>query len=255
MTRIIAVTNQKGGVGKTTTAVNLGAALALEGSPTLLIDLDPQASMTSSLGQDPYQLELDIKSVLTSSEVPMHRATMRIERNLYLLPGSVALPGGPLAEDEPPVIEQGRLRHLLYRYRLPFDFVLIDTPPTLGQLTLNALVAAGEILVPVQCQYLAMRGVRALFEKVRRLRQEANPQLALTGVVATMFEPGSQHDEEVVAELRATLGAERVRAIIERETSVAEATVAGRPLVHLYPNSSATQAYRSLAKELRNERF
>ncbi|MEM1204864.1 MAG: ParA family protein [Acidobacteriota bacterium] len=254
MTRIIAVSNQKGGVGKTTTTLNLGGALAAAGSPTLLLDLDPQAALTAGLGRDPYALEANMWRVL-ADEIPMHDATLRINRHLYLVPGSGRLPGGPLEPDEPLEIGPHRLRRLLRRYRLPFHFVLIDTPPILGGLTQSSLAAAGEVLVPVQCQFLAMRGVRGLFESLHRVRDELNPDLGFTGVVATMFDPRSKLDGEVVEELRRVLGKDRVRAVIERDGAIAEASVAGVPVTSLRPQSPAALAYRALAEDQRNERL
>ncbi|MEM8998078.1 MAG: ParA family protein [Acidobacteriota bacterium] len=255
MTRIIAVGNQKGGVGKTTTTLNLGAALAQAGSSVLLIDLDPQAALTAAFGKDPYTIEPDLRSVLEPNGVPMHEATVRIGRNLYLLPGSLRLPGGPREPEEPLELPPQRLRRLLHRYRLPFDFVLIDTPPTLGGLTRTALVAAGELLIPVQCHFLAMRGVRGILETIGPLRRDFNPDLALTGFVATMFDRQSRVDAEVVEELESVLGKDRVRAVIERDSAIVEASIAGVPVIDLDPDSSSAQAYRSLAEDLRHERF
>ncbi|MCG8456477.1 MAG: ParA family protein, partial [Holophagales bacterium] len=132
MSRILAITNQKGGVGKTTTVLNLGAALAAAGRPTLLLDLDPQASLTAAAGLDPYEERPDAWSVLTEEGEPLHAAALRVDNRLYLLPGSVRAPGGPLDPGDLTPPPPGRLRRILRRYRLPFDFVLIDTPPSLG---------------------------------------------------------------------------------------------------------------------------
>jgi chromosome partitioning protein len=251
-TRTIVVANQKGGVGKTTTVVNLGAALAAMGKRVLLIDLDPQAALTASFGLDPYNLPRSVYSVLIHDNFSLSRILRPAGRTaMAIAPASVDL----AAAEVQLVNTEGRafrLRRALERNRIPFNFVLIDTPPSLGVLTLNGLVGAHEVLVPVQCHYLAMRGVRALMETVWRVKRRLNPNLRLLGLLTTMYNPDSRHSAEVVRELRDVFDGKVFDIVIKESVAFAEAPVVNKALIYYDPNHEGAVAYRALAEEIVN---
>ncbi len=249
MTRVIVVANQKGGVGKTTTVVNLGAALAELGQQVLLIDLDPQAALTAGLGFDPYTLTRTTYTLLARDRAPLVSVLRPVGRGLSLAPASVDLASieYKLAE----AADRGyRLRGAIERNRLHFDFILIDTPPSLSVLTVNGLVAARELLIPVQCQFLSMRGVRSLLETVWLVHERMNPDLDLLGVLATMHRENSQHSREVVGELRAVFQNRVFQVVIGDDEAVAEAPAVRKPVLSYRPGGAAAAAYLQLAREI-----
>jgi chromosome partitioning protein len=255
VTRAIVVANQKGGVGKTTTVINLGTALSAMGKRVLLIDIDPQAALTASYGFDPYALPNTMYSVLIYDKVPISQVLRPVGKmnNVALAPASV-----DLAVAEVKLAGAKKRAHRLYRAlrrnRVPFDFILIDTPPSLGLLTLNGLVGAREVLVPVQCHYLAMRGVRALVETVWRVKRRLNPRLRLLGLLPTMYNPDARHADEVVRELRDVFGSKVFDVLIRESTIFAEAPVAYQALIDYAPDHEGAMAYRRLAEVIVNER-
>lgn len=253
MTRIIVVANQKGGVGKTTTVANLGAALAMMGKRVLLIDLDPQAALTASYGLDPYNMPRSMYSIILRATGSLARILRPVGNKalMALAPASVDL----AAAEVQLVNAEGRAHRLeraLQRNRVPFDFIVIDTPPSLGLLTLNGLVAAGEVLIPVQCHYLAMRGVRALMETIWRVKRRLNPELRLLGLLPTMYDSTSRHSSQVVRELREVFGSRVFDVVIKNSTRFAEAPVANRTLVEYDPDHEGAVAYRKLAEVIAN---
>lgn len=254
MTRVIAVANQKGGVGKTTTVVNLGAALAEKGQRVCLIDLDPQSALTATFGLDPYNMPRSMYSVMMHDNVTLARVLRPAAgTTMALAPGSVDLAVAEVRLMERPD-RAYRLGNALGRNRIPFDFMLIDTPPSLSLLTLNSLVAATEVLIPVQTHYLAMRGVRALMESIWRVKRRLNPRLKLLGLVPTMHDPDSRHAVEVVQELRQVFGDKVFNVTINHYGAFAEAPVANQTLLAYEPNGDGAVAYRKLAEEIINDR-
>lgn len=253
LTRKIVVANQKGGVGKTTTVANLGVALAGMGKRVLLIDLDPQAALTATFGIDPYNLPRSVYSVLINRAVSLARVLHpAVQGAIAIAPASVDL----AAADLKLVNEEGRafrLREAIENSRIPFDFVLIDTPPSLGLLTLNGLVAADEVLIPVQCHFLAMRGVRALMETVWRVKRKLNPGLRLLGLLPTMYEPESVHGKEVLKELQDVFKKKVFDIVIENSLKFAEAPVASQSLIEYDPLHEGSNAYRKLAEVLNSD--
>lgn len=252
MTRTIVVANQKGGVGKTTTVANLGAALAAMGKRVLMIDLDPQAALTATYGLDPYKLQRSMYSVLMNEGASLARVLHPAgESSMALAPGSVDLAAAEvqLANAEN---RAQRLRQALEQNRIPFDYILIDTPPSLGLLTLNGLVGANEVLVPVQAHFLAMRGVRALMEVIWRVKRRLNPDLRLLGLLPTMYVPNSKHAAEVVGEMRKVFKTKVFDVLVNSHIAFAEAPVANRSLVEQEPEHEGARAYRALAEVIAN---
>lgn len=252
MARTLVVANQKGGVGKTTTVANLAVALAGLGQRVLLVDVDPQAALTASFGVDPYDLPCSVYDVLLAdSSLASCLCKLEGHQDIALAPASPELALGEAQLARLPD-RAFRLRRALEASDPPFDVLLIDTPPSLGLLTVNGLVAADEVLIPVQTHYLAMRGVRALMETVWRVRRKLNPDLRLAGVLPTMAEPGSRHAAEVVGELREVFKSKVYGVMIEYDEAFAEAPLANRALVEQRPGHSGALAYRKLAKVIAN---
>jgi len=249
LTRIIAVANQKGGVGKTTTVANLGAALADKGKRVLLVDIDPQAALTATFGIDPYNLSRSMYSVLMSDTMSLSRILRPtgVRSNLAIAPASVDLASADvfLASRKE---RTNRLKRAFEENRVPFDYIIIDTPPSLGIMTINSLVAAKEVLIPVQTNYLAMRGVRALMESVWRVRRKLNPSLKLLGIVPTMHDTSSKHAREVIAELRSVFGNKLLDVNIQLSEDFAMAPVAEKTLIDYAPHSPGALSYRKLAE-------
>jgi chromosome partitioning protein len=251
--RMIAVANQKGGAGKTTTTINLGAALAELGAQVLVVDLDPQCALTAICNIDPYNVTRTTYTLLTREGTSLVSCIRTIAPNLHILPGSVDLAVAEVqlaADSQAPF----RLRDAFARNRAPLDYVLFDTPPSLGVLTVGALVASGELLIPVQCQFLSMRGVRALLETVWLVHKNMNPSLDLLGVLATMHREHSNHSQQVVAELRKVFEEKVFEVVVPDDEAVAEAPAAKKSVLGYQPNSPAANAFRQLAEVIDHER-
>ncbi len=248
MAKIVAVANQKGGVGKTTTAVNLAAGVALLGNRVLLVDMDPQGNATSGLGIDPRSLQTTVYNCLVNY-VKFNDAVQVTEVNgLSLLPANADLSG---AEIELVNVEEREklLRHFLRDVDALFDVIFLDCPPTLGILTVNALVAAGSVLVPVQCEYYAMEGLSRLVGNIDRVRQSFNPELTLGGIVLTMFDARNTLARQVAEQVRGYFKDVVYSTVIPRNVALAEAPSYGRPAMLYNVASAGSQAYLSLAKE------
>ncbi|MGA7571216.1 MAG: AAA family ATPase [Candidatus Aquilonibacter sp.] len=249
MSRIIALVNQKGGVGKSTTAVNLGAALAVEGRRVLVVDCDPQGNTTTGFGIDKHGMQRDIYNVLMQ-EASIDDVAVRTEIDtLTLVPATINLAGAEI-ELVSMLSRETRLRQALQPVASRYDFVLIDCPPSLGLLTINALTAAEEAIIPVQAEYYALEGLSQLTAVVRRVREALNPSLHVSGVLVTMFDGRTRLAMEVLDELEKYFPQQMFKTQIPRNIRLSEAPSFGKPVILFDVKSRGAQAYISLAKEL-----
>lgn len=250
MTRIYTLANQKGGVGKTTTAINLGAYLAYYGQRVLLVDLDPQANATSCLKIDKNTIRGGTYDVLISDAQAGGYILHNPRLKLSILPASPALAGGEV-ELVNELAREGRLKKALQAVMDRYDYILIDCPPSLGLLTLNGLVAARDgVIIPVQCEYLALEGLSQLAITLERVRKALFPELKVRGVVMTMFDVRTNLSSDVVEEVRRFFPERVFEAVIPRTVRLAEAPSYGQPISVYAPSSNGAQAYAALAREV-----
>lgn len=246
---IVAIANQKGGVGKTTTAVNLGAALAELGYRLLVVDLDPQGNASTGLGLDPHRVDQTVYEVLLD-EAPIEDCVVPTAvPNLWVVPASLDLAGAEI-ELVPVFSRELRLRRALDPVRDSYDFVLIDCPPSLGLLTVNALAAASEVLVPVQCEYYALEGLGQLLRNVELVRKNVNPDLELSTIVLVMYDARTNLADQVAQEVRDHFPRQVCRTVVPRQVRLSEAPSYGQPITIFDPTSRGAIAYRELAKEV-----
>ncbi|MDA8238759.1 MAG: AAA family ATPase [Nitrospiraceae bacterium] len=254
MHRIVAIVNQKGGVGKTTTAINLAASLALSGEKILIIDIDPQGNSTSGLGisRDAVEVEKTLYSVLSGDCTAKEAIIGTSVENLFLLPSSIDLLGAEVELAG----REGRERILssaLEAIRGVYRYVFIDCPPSLGVLTVNALVAAESVIVPVQCEYYALEGLGLLTKTLRLVRGSFNPAIDIEGILLTMFDTRNSLAHQVVSEIKKHFGDKVYRTIIPRNVALSEAPSHGKPIILYDIRSRGAQSYLSLAKEILHE--
>jgi chromosome partitioning protein len=249
MRRVIAVANQKGGVGKTTTVMNLGAALANMGYRVAIVDMDSQGALTASFGYDPYDVKPSTTNLLLDRTLTLARVLRAGRERMEVAPAN-----SELLSAEYRLLKQpdrtSRLRSAVERSKDQMDYVLIDTPPNLGLLTVNGLVAASELLIPVKTEYLAMRGVRPLLESVWLIRERINPDLRLLGVLPTMYFPNSPHAAAVVEEMKSVFKRKMFKTIIPLDEVAAVAPATRKTAIDYKPLSAVAEAYNQLAMEV-----
>jgi chromosome partitioning protein len=251
MTRIIVIANQKGGVGKTTTVATLGAALVSKGNNVAIVDFDPQGALTVSFGLDPYVIRPSTYELLFHENTSLDLVLHPLKENFHIAPANTAL----LSSEYKLLKEKNRsyrLQHSIKTCNYSYDFILIDTPPNLGLLTLNALVAANELLIPVASDYLAMRGVRAIMESVWYIRKNINPKLQLLGLVTTLYKENSQHSKSVVAEMKKVFRNKVFQTIIPLDEAASAAPAARQSIIDYQPGSQVAKSYMQLAEEVSN---
>ena len=247
--RVLAVANQKGGVGKTTTAVNLGACLADLGYRTLVVDLDPQGNASTGLGIDTRGLAASMYDVVMH-DVPLEDCMEPTSvKNLFVAPASLDLAGAEI-ELVPAFSRELKLKRAIDAAIDSFDFVLIDCPPSLGLLTVNGLAAASEVLVPIQCEYYALEGLGQLLRNVDLVKRSLNPTLEVTTIVLVMYDARTKLSDQVVSEVRAHFGERVCRTVVPRTVRLSEAPSFGQPISAFDPTSRGAIAYRELAKEV-----
>lgn len=249
MGKIIAISNQKGGVGKTTTAINLAASLAVAEISTLLVDMDPQGNATSGLGVKKGSFRRSVYHSLIMQE-PIGNILQPTELEfLKVAPADRNLTGAEVELIDAPQREY-HLRNVLETIRDRFDYIIIDCPPSLGLLTLNALAAADSVIVPIQCEYFALEGVSDLWETLVRIRRGLNPQLSVEGFLLTMYDERTNLSNQVMSDLRDFLGAQVFETVIPRNIRLAEAPSHGKPIILYDIKSRGAESYMNLAKEV-----
>ena len=249
MTRVISIANQKGGVGKTTTVVNLSASLAQLQQKVLVVDMDPQGALSAGLGIDGYGLQETIYNALMDPEFAINRIVYPVQPYLDMIPANI-----DLASAEMELIAEIRREFILQRILEPlkqwYDFILLDCPPSLGLLTLNALCASQEVLIPMQCEYFAMRGIRLLLDTIERIKARLKPDLALTGILATMYSTGTIHAREVLEEIKTVFGEKVFDVVVYKSIRFAEASVANKAMLDYNERHKGATAYQELASVL-----
>jgi chromosome partitioning protein len=247
MGKTIAIANQKGGVGKTTTTLNVAGALAEKGKRVLLVDLDPQGALTTACGLNPAQLERTLYDVLITPSLALSEVILEPKPRVSLVPANIDLAG---AEVE--LLNEIGREHLLKGKLIParddYDFILIDCPPSLGLLTINALSAADSVLVPVQCQYLSFRGMQLLLRTIEKVQQRSNPHLRILGLLPTLYDARTTHAREVLAELREAHPDLLIDIPIRYRVGLADAVVAGQSILEFDGRSDTAQAFREVAE-------
>lgn len=248
-TKILAIINQKGGVGKSTTAVNLAAALGAMNKEVLLVDLDPQGNATSGYGIDKRELDGCVYDALLG-ETPVEEVILAcVGKGVDVLPSTINLAGAEV-ELVNEMARENRLKRALGSLRGRYDYILIDCPPSLGLLTINALVAADKLLVPIQCEFYALEGVTKLLDSMNRVKKMLNPSLDIFGIVMTMYDSRTNLSNQVVNEVRSFFGKTVFETMIPRTVKLSEAPSYGQPIIEYAPDNKGTEAYNELAREV-----
>lgn len=249
MARVISLANQKGGVGKTTTTINLGACLAEIGKQVLVIDIDPQGNATSGLGIKKVDVAQDIYDVIIN-ELPLQKTIMKTEHSgLAIVPATIQLAGAEM-ELTSMMARETRLKEALLPIQKDYDYILIDCPPSLGQLSINAFTASNSIIIPVQSEYYALEGLSQLLNTIRLVQKHFNPNLAIEGVLLTMFDARTNLGTQVVQEVQSYFGDRVYKTIIPRNTRLAEAPSYGLPIIDFDRKSRGAETYLQLAEEV-----
>jgi len=249
MTKIIALANQKGGVGKTTTAINLSAALAADGQRVLLVDCDPQANASSGLGVDIRELESTIYECLVNGVNPREAVVKTDVERLDLIPSHIDLVGAEIEMLNLPDREQ-LLKRVLQQVRSDYDYILIDCSPSLGLITVNALTAADSVIIPVQCEFFALEGIAKLLNTIKIIKSQLNPGLSIMGFVLTMYDNRLKLSNQVLEEVKRHFGDLVFHSVIARNVRLSEAPSHGQTILDYEPKSKGAMAYRALAKEV-----
>lgn len=247
---VISMTNQKGGVGKTTSTINLGAALAEVGRRVLLVDFDPQGSLSVGLGVNPHTLDQSIYNLLLSNEYSFDEIVLSTAtEGMDLLPANIDLSAAEVQLVSEVAREQ-TLKRVLDKIRGRYDFILIDCAPSLGLLTINALTASDKVIIPLECEFFALRGVALLTDTISKVIDRLNPDLEIIGILATMYDSRTLHSREVLQRVLEAFGDTVFHTVIRRTVKFPETSVAGEPITSYASNSPGAAAYRTLAKEV-----